>query len=71
MFVQALIEEVEGIMILLSRAPKQEELIALNAMPEEAIVDYRNSLAEEYELMNKNKKILLIDKNEFLKDKEG
>ncbi len=65
MFVQALIEEVEGIMILLSRAPKQEELVALNAIEESELIEYRNSLAQEYELMNKNKKILLLDKSDF------
>jgi hypothetical protein len=65
MFVQALIEEVEGIMILLSRSPKQEELVALNAIEESELIEYRNSLAKEYELMNKNKKILLIDKEDF------
>jgi hypothetical protein len=65
MFVQALIEEVEGIMILLSRAPKQEELVALNAIEEKELIEYRNSLAQEYELMNKNKKILLLDKSDF------
>jgi hypothetical protein len=65
MFVQALIEEVEGIMILLSRNPKQEELVALNAIEEVELIEYRNSLAQEYELMNKNKKILLLDKSDF------
>jgi hypothetical protein len=65
MFVQALIEEVEGIMILLSRSPKQEELVALNAIEEVELIEYRNSLAQEYELMNKNKKILLLDKSDF------
>jgi hypothetical protein len=65
MFVQALIEEVEGIMILLSRSPKQEELVALNAIEEVELIEYRNSLAQEYELMNKNKKLLLLDKSDF------
>lgn len=65
MFVQALIEEIEGIMILLSRAPEQKELVALNAIEETELIEYRNSLAQEYQLMNKNKKILLIDKEDF------
>jgi hypothetical protein len=65
MFVQNLIEEIEGIMILLTRTPKQEELVALNAIEESELIEYRNSLALEYELMNKNKKILLLDKSDF------
>lgn len=65
MFVQALITEIEGIMILLSRNPQQEELVALNAIEETELIEYRNSLAQEYELMNKNKKILLLDKSDF------
>jgi|LakMenEpi03Aug12_release.lakeMendotaPanAssembly.Ray.scaffolds.fasta_scaffold1008073_1 hypothetical protein len=65
MFVQALITEIEGIMILLTRSPKQEELVALNAIEEKELIEYRNSLAQEYELMNKNKKILLLDKSDF------
>jgi hypothetical protein len=65
MFVQALITEIEGIMILLTRSPKHEELVALNAIEEKELIEYRNSLAQEYELMNKNKKILLLDKSDF------
>jgi hypothetical protein len=65
MFVQALITEIEGIMILLTRSPQQEELVALNAIEEKELIEYRNSLAQEYELMNKNKKILLLDKSDF------
>jgi hypothetical protein len=65
MFVQAMITEIEGIMILLSRAPEQEVLTALNAIEESELIKYRNSLAQEFELMNKNKKLLLSNKEDF------
>jgi hypothetical protein len=65
MFVQALITEIEGIMILLSRAPEQNVLVALNAIEESELIKYRDSLAEEFQLMNKNKKLLLSNKEDF------
>ena len=65
MFVQAMITEIEGIMILLSRAPEQKVLTALNAIEESELIKYRNSLAQEFELMNKNKKLLLSNKEDF------
>ena len=65
MFVQAMITEIEGIMILLSRAPEQEVLTALNAIEESELIKFRNSLAQEFELMNKNKKLLLSNKEDF------
>jgi len=65
MFVQAMITEIEGIMILLSRAPEQNVLVALNAIEESELIKYRDSLAEEFQLMNKNKKLLLSNKEDF------
>jgi len=65
MFVQAMITEIEGIMILLSRAPEQKVLTALNAIEESELIKYRNSLAQEFELMNKNKKLLLSNREDF------
>ena len=65
MFVQNLIQEIEGIMILLTRSPKEEELVALNAIEESELIKYRDSLAQEFELMNKNKKLLLSNREDF------
>lgn len=61
MLADLLIEEIEGIMILLSIKPDHKVLTALNALPDEEIKAYRNSLAEEWQVKNKSKRLLVIE----------
>lgn len=55
MLVQNLIDEVEGIMILLTRKDVVEITTALNALPVKEIEAYRDSIALEYEVLSKKK----------------
>ena len=55
MLVQNLIDEVEGIMILLRRKDVVEVTTALNALPVKEIEAYRDSIAQEYEVLTKKK----------------
>jgi len=55
MLVQNLIDEVEGIMILLTRKDVVEITTALVALPAEEIEAYRDSIAQEYEVLHKKK----------------
>ena len=61
MIVQFMIDEVEGILILLTRKPEPQVLNALETLPAEEIKAYRDSLAQEWEVMNKGKKLLLTE----------
>lgn len=61
MIVQHMIEEIEGILILLTKKADIGVLTALEALPAEEIKAYRDSLAQEWEVMNKRKKLLLTD----------
>jgi hypothetical protein len=61
MIVQHMIEEIEGILILLTKKADTGVLTALEALPAEEIKAYRDSLAQEWEVMNKRKKLLLTD----------
>ena len=60
MIVQHLIEEVEGILILLTKKADPKVLVALGSLPEEEIKAYRDSLVAEYEVLYKTKKILTL-----------
>jgi hypothetical protein len=55
MIVQNLIDEIEGIMILLTRKDVVEVTTALNALPVNEIEAYRDSIALEYEVLTKKK----------------
>jgi hypothetical protein len=55
MIVQNLIDEIEGIMILLTRKDVVEITTALNALPVNEIEAYRDSIALEYEVLTKKK----------------
>jgi uncharacterized membrane protein YgcG len=61
MIVQFMIDEIEGIMILLTRKPDQKVLTALKSLEPKDIKDYRDSLAEEWAIKHKGKKLLLAD----------
>lgn len=55
MLVQNLIDEVEGIMILLTRKDVVEITTALPALSIKEIEAYRDSIALEYEVLSKKK----------------
>jgi hypothetical protein len=61
MIVQNMIEEIEGIMILLKTKVDHKVLTALKELDPKDIKDYRNSLALEWQVKYKNKMILLED----------
>jgi hypothetical protein len=56
-----MIEEIEGIMILLKTKVDHKVLVALKELDPKDIKDYRNSLALEWQVKHKNKMILLED----------
>jgi hypothetical protein len=61
MIVQHMIEEIEGILILLGKNIDNNLLSAFNSLPKEEIKAYRDSIAEEFSILNKGKQILLMD----------
>jgi hypothetical protein len=61
MIVQFMIDEIEGILILLTRKPDPQVLTALESLPPEEIKAYRDSLAAEWNVKHKSKKLLLTD----------
>lgn len=54
-----IVDEVEGIMILLGIAPNVEYLNALENLPQEEIIAVRDSYAQEFETMT-GKDILVL-----------
>jgi len=61
MIVQLMIEEIEGILILLGKKPEQKVLTALESLQPEDIKGFRDSLAEEWSVLHKGKSLLLVD----------
>jgi hypothetical protein len=61
MIVQFMIDEVEGILILLGKKPDHRVITALEALQPEDIKAYRDSLAEEWSIKHKGKSLLLAD----------
>jgi hypothetical protein len=61
MIVQFMIDEVEGILILLGKKPEQKVLTALESLSPDDIKGFRDSLAQEWEVLHPNKNLLLID----------
>ena len=61
MIVQFMIEEIEGILILLGKPADAVMLDAFNALPAEEIKAYRDSIADEFGILNPNKHLLLMD----------
>ena len=58
-FIQDLLLEIEGISILMQQKRTEAVLKALSSLPEEDIIAYRDSLAEEFKVLNPNKHLLL------------
>jgi hypothetical protein len=61
MIVQFMIEEIEGILILLGKPADAVMLDAFTALPVEEVKAYRDSLAEEFGILNPNKHLLIVD----------
>jgi hypothetical protein len=58
-FIQDVLLEIEGISILMQQKRTDAVLKALSSLPEEDIVAYRDSLAEEFKVLNPSKHLLL------------
>ena len=61
MIAQFMIEEIEGILTLLTRRPEQKVLEAIATLPVQDIKAYRDSLVDEWEVLNPNKHLLIVD----------
>jgi hypothetical protein len=61
MIAQFMIDEIEGILILLGRPADDKMLNAIAQLPAEEIKAYRDSYAEEFHILNHNTHLLLMD----------
>lgn len=61
MIVQFMIDEIEGILILLGKPANASMLEAFNEIPVEEVKAYRDSLAEEFGILNPNKHLLITE----------
>ena len=58
-FIQDVLLEIEGISILMQQKRTDAVMKALSNLPEEEIVAYRDSLADEFKVLNPSKHLLL------------
>jgi hypothetical protein len=58
-FIQDVLLEIEGISILMQQKRTDAVMKAIKSLPEEEIIAYRDSLAEEFKVLNPNKHLLL------------
>jgi hypothetical protein len=56
-----MIDEIEGILILLGKPANDAMLDAFNELPVEEVKAYRDSLAEEFGILNPNKHLLITE----------
>jgi hypothetical protein len=61
MIVQFMIDEIEGILILLGKPADEKLLSAFTKLPTEEVKAYRDSLADEFGILNPDKHLLTID----------
>jgi hypothetical protein len=61
MIVNFLIDEIEGILILLGKTADAVMLDAFSSLPVEEVKAYRDSIASEWEILNPGKHMLTID----------
>lgn len=61
MIVQFMIDEIEGILILLGRPADEKMLNAFTKLPQEEVKAYRDSLADEFGILNPSTHLLLED----------
>lgn len=58
-FIKDVLLEIEGISILMQQKRTDAVMKALSNLPEEEIVAYRDSLADEFKVLNPSKHLLL------------
>jgi hypothetical protein len=58
-FIKDVLLEIEGISILLKQERTKDVMKAISKLPEKDIVAYRDSLADEFKVLNPNKHLLL------------
>jgi hypothetical protein len=58
-FIQDVLLEIEGISILLQQKRNDAVMKAISSLPEEDIVAYRDSLADEFKVLHPSKHLLL------------
>lgn len=61
MIAQFMIDEIEGILILLGKPANEAMLNAIAELPAEEIKAYRDSYAEEFGILNPNRHLLIVD----------
>jgi hypothetical protein len=61
MIVQFMIDEIEGILLLLGKTADAVMLDAFSSLPVEEVAAYRDSIAQEWEILNPGKHMLTID----------
>lgn len=55
-----IIDEIDGILILLGRKADKAVLKAFEQLEDKDLIDYRDSLAQEFEVMNPGKTLLVV-----------
>ena len=60
MITRFMIDEIDGILILLGKKADKAMLKAFEQLPEEEVKAYRDSLAEEFEILNPGKTVLVV-----------
>jgi hypothetical protein len=58
-FIQDVLLEIEGISILMQQKRTDAVIKAIKSLPEEEIIAYRDSLAEDFKVLNPSKHLLL------------
>jgi len=59
-FIIEQIEQIDGILILLGKQADKKVLEAFKQLPEKEIIAYRDSLIQEFEVMNPGKTLLVV-----------
>lgn len=60
MITRFIIDEIEGILILLGKPTEKVVLKAFEQLPKQEIKAYRDSLVQEFEVMNPGKTLLVV-----------
>jgi hypothetical protein len=55
-----MIDEIDGILILLGKKADKAVLNAFEQLPKEEVIAYRDSLAQEFEILNPGKTLLVV-----------
>jgi hypothetical protein len=55
-----IIDEIDGILILLGRKADKAMLEAFEQLPKEEVIAYRDSLVEEYHVIHPDKALLVV-----------